>query len=316
MKAAVVYHRADWDGLLSNEVCKFFLPNTFEKVDSYGWDYGLPVPKELPGDYDSIFIVDLSVPELMDRPRIPNRVVWIDHHLSAIEKYDLLTDDDPFAGLRVDGVGACRLCWHYFSRENGERWSAPTKTDFFERRIVEPRLIRLAGEYDVFDHRDPDAITLQYGLTAITDQEFGYLIQQQFGVFLPPEVPRMNYLEVALSAGHNARRYQEKTDAMLVKQFSGDVFFEGLKFLAANGVKGSLAFTAALRPDHDALMAWRYSAESGKVVVSLYNPPGKDHDLAAIAKRYGGGGHRGACGFRVSIESMAYILASKNLPLA
>src|SRR5262245_35335691 len=29
--------------------------------------------------------------------------------------------------------------------------------------------------------------------------------------------------------------------------------------------------------------------------------PGKEHhDLSEIAKRYGGGGHRGACGFRTS----------------
>lgn len=33
--------------------------------------------------------------------------------------------------------------------------------------------------------------------------------------------------------------------------------------------------------------------------VSLYHADGKEqHDLSLIAVKYGGGGHRGACGFR------------------
>ena len=99
---AVVFHDADFDGKLSNDVCRFHLKRLYPNaaIHSYGWDYGRPAPspgqnldpllgdqsKDLWCNYDVIYIVDLSVDELMARPELRDKIVWIDHHKSAIEK--------------------------------------------------------------------------------------------------------------------------------------------------------------------------------------------------------------------------------------
>lgn len=48
----------------------------------------------------------------------------------------------------------------------------------------------------------------------------------------------------------------------------------------------------------------KWELRDGYVDVSLYHSPheNKDYDLSKIAVKYGGGGHRGACGFRVSLK--------------
>lgn len=129
---AIIYHDADFDGKLSNEVCRYNLRNLYPEanIHSYGWDYGRPVPvphgasegvDDFSG-YDQIYIVDLSVDELMARPELRNKIVWIDHHKTAIDKWDSNADGSPtafgassFKGYRIDGVAACRLCWQWFT---------------------------------------------------------------------------------------------------------------------------------------------------------------------------------------------------------
>jgi hypothetical protein len=75
--------------------------------------------------------------------------------------------------------------------------------------------------------------------------------------------------------------------------------WQGLKFLALNTARGfnSLTFASRDVPEtgHDALLGYGFD---GKWRVSLYHANHrKDIDLSAIAIKFGGGGHRGACGF-------------------
>lgn len=99
-KIAIIFHDADMDGKLSNEVCRFHLKRLYPDaaIHSYGWDYGRPVPLPdigppdegtcHPDDpratagqllewrfWDAIYIVDLSVDELMARPELRSKIV-------------------------------------------------------------------------------------------------------------------------------------------------------------------------------------------------------------------------------------------------
>ena len=48
-----------------------------------------------------------------------------------------------------------------------------------------------------------------------------------------------------------------------------------------------------------------------KVLVSLYHVEGKTHhDLSQIAVKYGGGGHKGACGFQITLNELSTIISS------
>jgi len=49
-------------------------------------------------------MLDISIPGLM----MHQDLIWIDHHKSAMEKWD----NGP-EGYRIDGVAACRLAWQW-----------------------------------------------------------------------------------------------------------------------------------------------------------------------------------------------------------
>jgi uncharacterized protein len=315
MKAAVVYHRADFDGKLSMEVCRWSLekihkPNNPDfQVVCIGWDYGdeLKEPWEILGpdqcsmrweDFNKIYVVDLSVDALFTRiPR--SKIIWIDHHKSAIEKWDS-DPENQFDGIRLDGVAACRLCWEWFC---GNPDYPRTKEMYVNRDVSEPRLLRLAGEYDVWDHRDPDAKALQFGLRLLSPSELRALAEGQFEDYGEKD------LDALIAKGWDIMGYCNTQNASYAKDFAHTIHWEGLTFCALNlGQRGnSDLFTGAIKPEHQALFAWRFSGK--EVIVSLYHAPGKtDLDLSEIAVKHGGGGHRGACGFRTDLVTLNTIL--------
>jgi len=307
----VIYHKADFDGIFCREIAW----RRFGVVAEYiGWDYGDAVPVIQPSA--RLYMLDISVEGLMDHPNL----VWIDHHNSAMEKFD-----PRIAGLRIDGVAACRLAWQFFFAEEyfkpgfNQRW--PTKQDFVDRNVKEPQAVRLAGEYDVWDKRDPDAEVFQFGLrsTELTKSQWEWLFIGDTGP--NGAVPhRHNSLVIELLYdGKRLQKYQRAQDAEIVKERSFTVTFDGLTFLALNTARcNSLTFTVAIKPEHDALLGYWFNGTRWKV--SLYHAPGKEqHDLSSIAKRCGGGGHRGACGFIAQhlliVEGKMYCLDDLGNPL-
>ena len=331
MNIAIIYHDADFDGKLSNEVCRYHLTGLHPdaNVHSYGWDYDRPLPLLIPlvrvlphkpqvlwCDYDKIYIVDLSVDALMERPELRDKIIWIDHHKSAIERWSAR----GLKGYRIDGVAACRLCWQWFSFDFGPNsdlrhhpvdWYLPQIRDYIDRKVDEPTLLRLAGEYDVWDHRDPDAKALQFGLRALSDVELAGLIHYQFACG-PRDVVDRLYLQPAIEQGHAIKAYCDKQNDEYSASCSHTIRFEGLNFCALNiGQRGnSDLMRGGITPDHQALFAWRHvGLGNNPIYVSLYHAPGhEDLDLSEIAKRWGGGGHRGACGFRTTLAQLDDIL--------
>lgn len=283
MKTIVIYHRADFDGIFCREIARKFLP---PDTDFIGWDYGDPTPN-VPPDC-ALYILDLSVDALMDH----GGLVWIDHHKSAIEKYS-----HDIKGYRIDGVAACRLAWQWFvhhmlqSRYLGP---LPHKDAYVKRMVMEPMAVRLAGEYDIWDKRDTDADVFQYGLRSqeLTAEDWSDLLRTD-------SAGAQVFVVELLDAGRAIQYAKTQENADIIRAYGFTVHFEGLTFLACNHARfNSFLFTAGLKPEHDALLGFNYTGSDWRV--SLYHAPGKEHhDLSKIAVKYGGGGHRGACGFRV-----------------
>jgi len=287
-KITVIHHSADFDGLFCREIARKFLPT----ADLIGWDYGQPKPV-IPPDVETIYILDLSPECLGGDTYDPAKLVWIDHHKSAIEKFPA-----TIPGYRIDGVAACRLAWQWFSLHlgtpNPERFALPLKEHFVNRELHEPFAVQLAGEYDVWDKRNPAVDTFQLGLHAqeLKDHHWAMLLSMdQASVFG----------ESLLQKGAMIQDYVNRRDAEIIESSGFITEFEGLKFLALNSAsKGSLQFAARDVPEtgHDALMKFNFTGTCWDV--SLYHAKHRtDLDLSVIAVRYGGGGHRGACGFRM-----------------
>lgn len=291
----VIYHSADFDGLFCREIARKFLGD--ENVEYIGWDHGngvLPIPEG-----GTIYVLDLPVDRVFgyDFSRDPvkwfaianTELIWIDHHKSAIE-----THPGDIPGYRIDGVAACRLAWQWFYLHTAPATIWRDKTGYVERRVTEPLAVRLAGEYDVWDKRDPDAEVFQF---ALRSRELG---DDDWRGMLSVALPHIPDVVVELfQNGRLLQRYQQRTDAgMLHRSFLVD--WAGLKFLALNTARcNSLTFAAKDVPEtgHDALMGFYF--DGGKWNFSLYHARHRtDLDLSALAIKRGGGGHRGACGFQ------------------
>ncbi len=299
-KYLIIHHDADYDGILSEAVCRHFLSQR-GGVTSIGWDYGKPVPLVVPpNDYEQIYMVDISIKEFMHLPNL----VWVDHHKTAIDQFDPM-----LPGYRIDGVAACRLCWQWFTNTiAGDVMSnasyLPEKGDYVARTVTEPLLIRLAGEHDIWDHRDERALILQSGLRELEPEEFDRLVATQFQY-----ADDGLLLEQCLSIGVRAKKSRDRANAATITKIGHDVLWQGLTFLCCNGLSGSQSFEVGIRPHHQALMGWRFDGQTHKATVSLYHAPGHEGiDLSILAKGQGGGGHPGACGFQMSLDQLDFIL--------
>lgn len=310
MKRTVIYHSADFDGIFCREIARTWLPG--EDTTFVGWNFGdapLPVPEGL------VYVMDLPVTAVFGAQAIRFRedwitrgtsppayelqfssgrqafidVVWIDHHKSSIEDHP---EDLP--GYRIDGVAACRLAWQWFWHwaRDARTERLPAKESYLSRKVIEPLAVRWAGEYDVWDKRDPDSETFQFGLRTAERIRWEDLLGDdlQFGA---------HYARKIMLQGQPVQRYQQEIDAQLVSSRSFLLNWEGLKWLVLNTARcNSLTFAAKDVPEtgHDALLG--YYCKGDRWVVSLYHARHRtDLDLSEIAKRHGGGGHRGACGF-------------------
>jgi hypothetical protein len=290
-KITVIHHSADFDGIFCREIARKFLPT----AEFIGWDYKddkLVFPTE-----GTVYVLDLSPECLADMPPKTERLIWIDHHKSAIEKFNPGT-----AGYRIDGVAACRLAWQWFRfieqgldpHRNQLDPNLPGKGQFVDRQVSEPWAVRLAGEYDIWDKRDPDAELFQHGLRS---QELSIT---DWDALLDDSNP-MSYLVVRLlNQGRALQFARNKENASIIKELGFTMEWEGLRFLCCNAARyNSHLFTAGLTPEHDACFGFKWTGRDWSV--SLYHAPGKEHhDLSLIAVNHGGGGHRGACGFRTN----------------
>lgn len=300
-KTVVIYHRADFDGIFCCEIARKHLGELAEYI---GWDYGDPLPV-VPPEVDTIYMLDISIEGMMD----DKRLVWIDHHKSAIEKYAPII----IVGYRLDGVAACRLTWQWFSHQaqgfDPHRIQLdpelPDKVDYVNRNVSEPLAVRLAGEYDIWDKRDPRAELFQHGLRSceLKTAWWGQLLSED-SLYCEAGV---NFL---LEAGRAIQYAKTQENESIINAYGFDVEFEGLKFLACNHARfNSHLFLAGTKPEHDALLGFNWDGKRWRV--SLYHAPGKEHhDLSKIATKYGGGGHKGACGFRA--DSLPFLWSAHH----
>ena len=84
-----VYHHNDADGLASAYLIAKKCVEREVKYELTEMDYSKPFPIENITSEDIVYILDYSIEpaEMIKLLRITNKVIWIDHHKSAIEKY-------------------------------------------------------------------------------------------------------------------------------------------------------------------------------------------------------------------------------------
>jgi uncharacterized protein len=291
------YHSADLDGKCSAAIVQRKWP----EIELIGINYGQDFPwddverDEINGaGLPLIAMVDFSLQPFDDMLRLREmtpHVIWIDHHKSALEeadaagwttieggRKDVHPTDNPLcvAGLRRVGIGACVLTWEYL----------------FPNEPV-PRAVQLLGEYDVWDHSDPDCLPFQYGARSESLEA-----DHPMWVFLLGD-ESAKWVDSITKAGKTIMKHQAGQNTGHARTLCFDAELDGLNLLVANaGPTNSQFFDSKYDPEkYHAMCLFQWRPKGNSWTVSLYSDR-DDVDVSKVCKARGGGGHKGAAGFQ------------------
>lgn len=280
------YHN-DEDG----KVSAFWVNNLAKHTDGYEKEfmpinYGKDFPFEEILPNEQVYIVDYSIlpDEMKHLLNITKNVVWIDHHFSAIKRYESFPYE--ISGLRYDGIAGCMLTYCYLKHmtDGGEGFC---KSFDFSMMDDAPMFTKYVADFDVwkFEYgKDTKAfeIGLQlYEQDPISGESVWYYLCS----------PLLSELSI-IKQGYTLLRYRDNWAKDYCSHVGFDAEFESYKCFALNlGMITSDYFNSLNHEEYDMFIgfsyngkSWNYSLRSTKV------------NCAEIAMKYGGGGHPGAAG--------------------
>ena len=279
------YHSADLDGHCSGAIFKHIFP----ECETIGINYGQDFPWDKIGDGEAVAMVDFTLQpfEQMERLDKMCHLIWIDHHKTEIQ--EARNRGVNIQGIQRIGIGACALVWEWVKGQ-----------DLVHGQM--PEAIRLLAEYDVWNHSDPRTLPFQYGFRMNDDTRPDNLdLWRQFICTTPHERLVANGLIAkTVEIGNVILSYENAQNEKFCRAYAFDTELNGNKAIACNrGFTNSKVFESVWNPDQYDLMITfcRLKPPAHKWTVSLYSTK-PEIDCGVIARKFGGGGHKGAAGFQ------------------
>jgi uncharacterized protein len=268
------FHHNDPDGRLSAAIVAKFCPN-MRPADFIEMDYAKPFPLEVVGCHETVYIVDFSIRESDMRALLilTSNVVWIDHHASCKDYWYASGSQVP--GLRdftEHGPSGCELTWkHLYGDQNP------------------PEIVDLIGDYDSWRLEMPESKAVHLAVQMEDQSPTGKFWRNLLRVDY-----QLNSLLVRLiEDGETIAKYRDQYCADFRMAFGYATMIDGYPAYACNMYRfGSQGF-GDLMDIYPVVIA--YAHDGKEFTVSVYSTKGVD--CAAVCKKYGGGGHRGAAGF-------------------
>lgn len=304
MKAIIIYHRADYDGLGSMLVAHQALSSDpeIEQIDLLGWNYGDEVPNliyDFGSEYDLITMVDISFPaehmmDLVELQKVGVTTYWIDHHITAIkdsEKYGY----DSLPGLRFDGLAAIENTWNFF---------------FKDYNI--PPIVQLLGTYDVWNKTRFDweelTLPLQFALRA----KYGLSIDRLAEDWPTLVTSTFEQLMPFIESGKLILNYQRLNWASAIKNYSWEVTVaEKYRGIACMSTEYSSNLFGEKSKEYDVMIVLNWHPRSNGFKISMYIDPEREGDFSAgeyMKTHFGGGGHKCAAGGTMSQEQFLRLI--------
>lgn len=267
-----IYHMADHDGKGSAAIVKRTLP----KVRCIGYNYDMEIPREEIEKHDKVIMCDISFPmEYMFELNEKTDLTWIDHHVSAIKKYDEMMAAGKYKeikGLRKEDTAAIILTWQYFR---------PTEPV--------PEVVKLLGLNDIFDLRDKRVRPFEYAVQALgvnrpEDKVWDKLLSKKL------DIDQMVKNGEAILGFIKARNYR------LSRGMSFETYIDGYRCICANMARGYSEFFDSLdNIDKYDIKINFYMNKNHTWNLSFYSSK-PNVDCSKVAAKFGGGGHAGASG--------------------
>ena len=306
MKMTHIFYHTDTDGHLAGFLAshlramkKLYI---FHEIN-YGWHFPL---EEIEPD-DSVVIVDFSLPpevmaKLMSKINDHKNILWIDHHKSAIERYEkeLPAALEVLPGIRYVGLCGAMLTWIYLFGDICEYGAVVTDNELIENRAKDaPSVVKLVNDHDVWNYEYGDITSdFQTFVRSIDSSPNGNFWH---GFSYAPTRMHVNEfikgfskLSLYIDKGHTMNEYKRAWEADYAKKMSFETEFHGYTCLAVNTALANMSFFDSVRSSkYDMYIVFAYNGTN--FTYSLYS---ETIDVAKIAEEYGGGGHKGAAGFR------------------
>lgn len=263
-----------------------------------------------------VFILDFSFPPeaLLELANLAHELTLIDHHATAHAPWtDRLRVGEN--GLETWGDGERRLSLIFHLQKSGARLA----WEYFHPDTPLPKLLQHIEDQDLwrftlpdtpafcralrlqaFDFSRWDALLTDTADTSLPTYREMILRGEAIEIFLKCEVDRMQNSHLLMPAQLRG----EPLDALQAQRHGQDyIEQDAQQWLAIHGLAinantlfaSELGHQLASRSGSFGLI-WQLTA-TGEIKASLRS--NGDFDVATIAQRYGGGGHRNAAGFRL-----------------
>lgn len=260
-------------------------------IDLLPYNYGKEIPDV--NKYDKVFVVDVSFGDrtslLFDEWKDKGiDVTWIDHHKTVIEA----VKDYNVKGKRRIGTAACELTWEYLFDD-----------------IETPDVVELLSAYDVWDHDRfewSDVMAFQYGMRGYCGLDVDMAAKVMDGDH--------DFIYDMIRNGEAILEYivEKNRGEMDMFSFEADVF--GYKAICMNTTEfNSTTFESMYDPrKHDLMMPFCWN---GRFFRCSFYTTKKEVDVSALARKAnpGGGGHKAAAGFQLSVEDMMGFLKERRM---
>lgn len=272
-----LYHD-DPDGQCSAAIVRRALGR---EVQMFALEIGDPLPWEAIEMADLVVLVDYSLTlEAMNRIKGERSFVWVDHHITALERLGEAMADVP--GKRSVQEAGCVLTWQ----------------TFFPDSAV-PRAVVYVGDRDIWRHAHPETRAFGEGLYQ-QDRDPAH-----DELWEPLLDDKDEPLETLIQDGqllYDARMHGIEQS---VAGYGFEVTFEGHRTLAINDSGTGEMGEYIRNQGYDVAYCYVEAVRAGRrqTFVTLYS---EKVDVSVIARKYGGGGHRGAAGFAFEREGQPF----------
>lgn len=274
----ICFYHDDLDGICAAWWVKYWCENNMnsnERMKFMAVNYGKNFPIDEITPCEKVFIVDFSLDDPEDMKKvldITSNVVWIDHHISAINKYN---NFDSVDGLRVNGVAACVLTYLFLFKHS----------DLTNYGDI-PLFTRLIADHDIWRFKYGDN-TRNFVAGLMCDN-----ICPSSRIFY--ELEDSDKVQTIINNGRLIRKYIKNDNAKYATENAYEGEFEGYKALIINrGFSNSDLFDAVRSNKYDLYIKYCRTKEK-KWTYTIYSD---SVDVSKLAEKYGGGGHKGAAGF-------------------
>ena len=279
----IIYHNADPDGNFSGAIALKANPT----AETIGYNYEPEFQHIIEKSAGKkVVMVDVSPKGWNDMHRlceVAEKVVWIDHHASALRQMEAAETPSKFSNFELvyeaEKWGAAKRCFEYF----------------FPAKPL-PKVVEMVAGYDAFRDYGTEKWRLEYFpfRFAVGNLKSPQAVLEAFELSISDDTASW------LERGRAIAEYLDDDNQHVVNspalchetvfKFQGKMF----KVLAVNkGLFGDM-FKSRNLADFDFVVG--FYSQSAEWKISLRGA-GKEIDLGAIAKTFGGGGHKDAAGF-------------------